>query len=66
MQTVTQWVATAYETEFVTQWVTQFDKRAEPSPAPTVSGEHSLCTSLEGQDAILPLGLSTTASRVGR
>ena len=42
MQTVTQWVATAYETEFVTQWVTQFDKRAETTPAPTVSGEHSL------------------------
>ena len=40
MQTVTQWVATAYETEVVTQWITQFDKRA--APAPTVSEDHSV------------------------
>ncbi len=42
MHTVTQWVATAYETKLVTQWVTQFNKRAEATAAPTVSEDHAL------------------------
>ena len=42
VQVVTQWVATQTITEWVTALETAFDKRDEPTAAPSVSGQHSV------------------------